>query len=57
VSENREIAIKRMKRALRECAITGVPTTIGFHQKILETPAFLKGEVYTNFIQEHLLKT
>jgi acetyl-CoA carboxylase, biotin carboxylase subunit len=55
--ENREIAIKRMKRALRECAITGVPTTIGFHQKILETPAFLKGEVYTNFIQEHLLKT
>lgn len=54
--ENREIAIKRMKRALRECAITGVPTTIGFHQKILDTPAFLKGEVYTNFIQEHLLK-
>lgn len=54
--ENREVAIKRMKRALRECAITGVPTTIGFHQKILDTPAFLKGEVYTNFIQEHLMK-
>ena len=54
--ENRDIAIKRMKRALRECAITGVPTTIGFHQKILDTPAFLKGEVYTNFIQEHLMK-
>ena len=53
--ENRDIAIKRMKRALRECAITGVPTTIGFHQRILETPAFLDGEVYTNFIQEHLM--
>lgn len=52
--KDRDIAIKRMKRALRECAITGVPTTIGFHQKILDTPAFLKGEVYTNFIQEHL---
>ena len=49
---NREAAIKRMKRALRECAITGVPTTIGFHQKILETPAFLKGEVYTNFVEQ-----
>ena len=53
--ENRDIAIKRMKRALRECAITGVPTTIDFHRKILETPAFLAGDVYTNFIQEHLL--
>ncbi len=52
--KDRDIAIKRMKRALRECAITGVPTTIGFHQRILDTPAFLKGEVYTNFIQEHL---
>lgn len=53
----REAAIKRMKRALRECAITGVKTTISFHQKILETPAFLAGDVYTNFIQQHLIKT
>ncbi|MCW6037273.1 acetyl-CoA carboxylase biotin carboxylase subunit [Spirulina subsalsa FACHB-351] len=50
----REAAIKRMRRALRECAVTGVPTTIGFHQRILEHPAFLSGEVYTNFIQEHM---
>jgi acetyl-CoA carboxylase, biotin carboxylase subunit len=52
--ENRDAAIKRMRRALRECAITGVPTTIEFHQRILETPAFLNGEIYTNFIAEHL---
>jgi acetyl-CoA carboxylase, biotin carboxylase subunit len=52
--ENRDVAIKRMQRALRECAITGVPTTIDFHQRILEVPAFLKGEIYTNFIAEHL---
>ncbi len=50
---DRTSAIKRMKRALRECAITGVPTTISFHQKILENPAFIAGDVYTNFIQEH----
>ncbi len=50
---NRDMAIKRMRRALRECAITGVPTTISFHQKILENQAFLAGEVYTNFIQKH----
>jgi acetyl-CoA carboxylase biotin carboxylase subunit len=52
--ENREIAIARMRRALRECAITGVPTTLSFHQKILEHPVFLAGEVYTNFVQEQL---
>lgn len=51
---DRAAAIRRMKRALRECAITGVPTTISFHQKILENPAFLEGEVYTNFIAEHM---
>jgi len=53
---NREMAIKRMKRALKECAITGIPTTIDFHRRILETPAFLAGDVYTNFIEEHLMK-
>jgi acetyl-CoA carboxylase biotin carboxylase subunit len=53
---NREAAIKRMRRALRECAVTGVPTTVGFHQRILETPAFLAGEVYTDFIEKHLVK-
>jgi acetyl-CoA carboxylase biotin carboxylase subunit len=52
--ENREVAIARMRRALRECAITGIPTTLSFHQKILEHPVFLAGEVYTNFVQEQL---
>ena len=52
---DRPTAIQRMKRALRECAVTGVPTTIGFHQRILETPEFIDGEVYTNFI-ENIMK-
>ncbi|MBD2119441.1 acetyl-CoA carboxylase biotin carboxylase subunit [Trichocoleus sp. FACHB-262] len=47
---DRPAAIRRMKRALRECAVTGLPTTIGFHQRILETPEFNRGEVYTNFV-------
>lgn len=54
--EDRDMAIKRMKRALRECAITGIPTTIGFHQKILDNSDFLAGNIYTNFIEEHFLK-
>ena len=49
---DRPTAIHRMKRALRECAITGLTTTISFHQKVMDIPQFLEGNVYTNFIQE-----
>lgn len=52
---NRAAAIRRMQRALGECAITGVPTTIPFHQQILRHEAFLRGEVYTDFIAQHLM--
>ncbi|OUC14242.1 MAG: acetyl-CoA carboxylase biotin carboxylase subunit [Alkalinema sp. CACIAM 70d] len=50
--EDRPAAIRRMKRALRECAVTGLPTTIAFHQKILDTPEFQKGDIYTNFVDK-----
>ncbi|MGC9525974.1 MAG: acetyl-CoA carboxylase biotin carboxylase subunit [Limnospira sp.] len=53
---DRPAAIVRMKRALREFAITGVPTTIGFHQKIMETQEFIDGEVYTNFVEQWMSK-
>ncbi|MBI4779876.1 MAG: acetyl-CoA carboxylase biotin carboxylase subunit [Oscillatoriophycideae cyanobacterium NC_groundwater_1537_Pr4_S-0.65um_50_18] len=49
---DRTAAIQRMRRALREFAITGLPTTIAFHQKILENPDFIEGEVYTNFVEQ-----
>ncbi|MFZ9739414.1 MAG: acetyl-CoA carboxylase biotin carboxylase subunit [Prochlorotrichaceae cyanobacterium] len=51
-SSDRDTSIQRMRRALREFAVTGVPTTIGFHQKILETPEFQRGDVYTNFVAQ-----
>ncbi|MEL6385369.1 MAG: acetyl-CoA carboxylase biotin carboxylase subunit, partial [Cyanobacteria bacterium J06626_18] len=51
---DRPTAIRRMKRALRECAITGLPTTIPFHQMVLENPQFRSGEVYTNFVNQLL---
>ncbi|MGF1499592.1 MAG: acetyl-CoA carboxylase biotin carboxylase subunit [Elainellaceae cyanobacterium] len=49
---DRPAAICRMRRALRECAITGLPTTIGFHQRVLETVEFREGNVYTNFVEQ-----
>ena len=54
---DRTAAIQRMRRALRECAITGLPTTISFHQRIMESPEFIKGDVYTNFVQEMMDKS
>ncbi len=49
---DRKAAIARMKRALRECAIIGLPTTIDFHKKILENEDFIAGEVYTDFVEK-----
>jgi acetyl-CoA carboxylase biotin carboxylase subunit len=51
---NRTEAIARMKRALDEYAITGIKTTIPFHQALLQHPVFVEGKaVYTNFLTEH----
>ncbi|MCU0551190.1 MAG: acetyl-CoA carboxylase biotin carboxylase subunit [Leptolyngbya sp. Prado105] len=52
---DRPSAILRMKRALRECAVTGLPTTINFHQRILETAEFQKGDIYTNFVDKVMM--
>jgi acetyl-CoA carboxylase biotin carboxylase subunit len=50
----RDEAIARGKRALIEYEITGVPTTIPFHLRLLENPTFLRGGVYTNYLGEHM---
>ena len=42
-----------MKRALGETVIAGVPTTIPFHELILENEAFKAGDVDTGFIAKH----
>lgn len=52
---NRDEAIARMERALREFVIEGVKTTIPFHLRIMENAFFRRGEVYTNFIQRRML--
>ncbi|MBU5594801.1 acetyl-CoA carboxylase biotin carboxylase subunit [Amphibacillus sp. MSJ-3] len=49
--ETREEAISRMKRALSEFFIEGIPTTIPFHQKVMEHPVFLSGDFNTKFLE------
>jgi acetyl-CoA carboxylase biotin carboxylase subunit len=45
-------AIQRMRRALAEMAIEGIPTTIPLHQRVLETPEFIAGRLSTQFLAE-----
>lgn len=47
----RQEAIARMQRALDEFVIDGVHTTIPFHQKVLQHPAFVSGEFNTKFLE------
>ncbi|AFM41116.1 biotin carboxylase, acetyl-CoA carboxylase carboxyltransferase subunit alpha [Desulfosporosinus acidiphilus SJ4] len=48
---NRHEAIQRLERALKEYKIEGVPTTIPFHLKVITNPAYIRGEVHTDFIE------
>ncbi len=53
--KDREEAIARMDRSLREMVIKGVPTTVPFHQQVLSNGFFRCGDVHTNFIQRRIL--
>ena len=58
-ASTREEAIHKLKRALNETAVQGVPTTIPFHLEVVQNETFFKGdEIYTNFIEvEGILDT
>jgi len=52
--EDRDACIARMQRALREFVISGVKTTIPFHQQVLEHEDFNAGQYSTKFVEEQL---
>jgi len=52
--ETREEAVARARRALDEYIVVGIPTTIPFHQAVIETEAFQSGDVYTDFVDTHM---
>ncbi|MBN1192301.1 MAG: acetyl-CoA carboxylase biotin carboxylase subunit [Coriobacteriia bacterium] len=52
--ETRAEAVARARRALDEFIIVGIPTTIAFHQFVVEEEHFKKGEVYTDYVDEHV---
>ena len=53
----RNEARRRMYRALKEYVITGVETTIPFHQDIIEDPVFMSGNFNTGFIEDFYKRT
>jgi pyruvate carboxylase subunit A len=50
---DREAAVARMRRALREYVIGGITTNIPFHLALLDEPDFTAGRLSTHFIPEH----
>ena len=51
---DRTKAISKMKRSLDEFIIEGIDTTIPLHKAILETDAFIKGDINTGFIERYI---
>lgn len=51
---DRAEAIARMRRALGECIITGLTTTIPFHQALMEDDNFQRGEFSTGYLNSFI---
>jgi len=52
--EDRDIAIRRLERALDEYSIEGIKTTIPLHQEIIRNAFFRRGNYDTGFLDEYL---
>jgi acetyl/propionyl-CoA carboxylase alpha subunit len=50
---DRAEAIARMRRALDELRVDGLATSIGFQRRVMDHPAFVRGELSTAFLAEH----
>lgn len=49
----RHEAIVRMRRAIRETVIEGIPTTLAWHARVLEEEDFIKGLYTTHYVPSH----
>jgi len=49
-ASTRELAIRKMRRALDEFVIEGVPTTIPFHSQLMQDENFRNGKFDTHFL-------
>jgi acetyl-CoA carboxylase biotin carboxylase subunit len=54
--ETRDQAIAAMRNALSEFIVEGVPTTIPMHLSVFDHTQYIRGQVDTNFLEQHLGK-
>jgi acetyl-CoA carboxylase biotin carboxylase subunit len=50
-AETRDLAIRRMQRALSEYVVQGIRTNIPFHRAALQEESFIRGEYDTRFVE------
>ena len=55
--QTRNEARRRMYQALKEYVVTGIKTTIPFHQQIVEDEVFMSGKFNTGFIEDFYERT
>ncbi|RDU57144.1 acetyl-CoA carboxylase biotin carboxylase subunit [Helicobacter sp. MIT 00-7814] len=53
--KDRDEAIRRMHRALREFCIEGIKTTIPFHIKMMENSDFHQSKIHTKYLEQTFL--
>ncbi len=54
---DRQRAIKRMTRALSECVISGITTTLPFQLELMQTPEFISGNIATHTLADIMART
>src|SRR5882724_9167982 len=50
-AQSRQAAIGRMRRALRELVIVGLPTSQAFHLRVMDDPEFQRGELDITYLE------
>ncbi len=53
-AENRDRAIKKMRRAMDEFEVGGIKTVIDFHRRMMRNPDFIENRFDTKYLEEHL---
>ena len=52
---DRDHALRRAGSAIKEFEITGIETTLGFHQQLLQNDSFRTGNIYTTWVEREFL--